>query len=84
MIIKECAYFIKDPEHINSYGSCNLFPIETKVELRFLQCELIAISKCPYKMYMAKRIDKEELNKQINKILDNKGYINGRHKQKEN
>lgn len=65
MIIKECAYFNKTPEHINSWGSCNLFPVKTKVSERYLFCEEIPITKCPYKMYMAKLINKEELNKLI-------------------
>ena len=69
MFIKECAYFCKYPEHINSYGSCNLFPVRTKCETRFLQCEAIAITKCPYKMYVAKRIDKEELNKRVMRLV---------------
>ena len=65
MKIKECAYFIEEPEHVNSYGTCNLFPIESKVETRFLYCECISISKCPYKLFMLGKIDKEELNKRI-------------------
>lgn len=70
MIIKECAYFLKQPEHVNSYGTCNLFPIKSKLELRFLYCECIPSGKCPYKMYMAKLIDKEELNKRIKEIQE--------------
>ena len=69
MYIKECAFFVKEPEHINSYGSCNLFPVKSKCKIRFLQCEAVATTKCPYKMFMAKRIDKEELNRQINKLI---------------
>ena len=69
MIIKECAYFLKEPEHVNSYGNCNLLPVESKVETRFLYCECIPITKCPYKMYMAKRINRKELNNEIKKLV---------------
>lgn len=63
MKIKECAYFWSEKEE------CNLFPYKSKVELFFLCCEAIPISKCPYKLYVNKKIDKEELNKQIRNIL---------------
>lgn len=62
MIIKECAFCSKetlwgDP----SEGVCNLSYDGT----RFYECETVAISKCPYKLFMIGKIDKEELNKRI-------------------
>ena len=80
MIIKECAYCSKTTLiGTPSEGECNL----SFDGVRFYGCETIANAKCPYKLFACGEIDKEELNKQINKILDNKGLNNGRHKQKE-
>ena len=81
MIIKECAYCSKTTLiGTPSEGICNLsFDGE-----RFYGCETIANSKCPYKLFACGEIDKEELNKQINKILDNKGLNYGRYKQEKN
>ena len=75
---KYCAYFVKEPDLISDFGTCNLFPIETKVETRFIACETIPISKCPYKMFIAKKIDMEELHRRVMKILDKKAGNNDR------
>ena len=81
MILEKCAFCGKETLiGTPSKGICNLF----YDGIRFYECENIAILKCPYKLYACGEIDKEELNKQINKILDEKGANNGRHKQKEN
>ena len=69
MKVKECAFFSCKDLHGNiSEGTCNLFPEESKVMLRYIQCNVIPISKCPYKMYIKGLIDKEELNKRIEEI----------------
>jgi hypothetical protein len=44
----------------------------------FIPCEVIAIENCPYKLFYSKRIDAEELNKQIKQILDWKAGNNDR------
>lgn len=72
MIIKECAFLSKEDLFGNpSQGTCNLFPKEEIRLTRFINCEAIPISKCPYKMYKEGLITKDKLNEKIiNYILE--------------
>lgn len=82
MEIKECAYInfetiIGTPKNV---GTCNLFfDEENKGKLsyrfKFKTCNCISIEQCPYKLFQVGKIDKEELNKKILNILNEKGAI---------
>lgn len=66
MTVEQCAFCHN--------GSCNLLPeyYDNGLNYRFIQCEKIAISKCPYKLYIKGEITKEQLNDSINAILERK------------
>lgn len=63
MIVKECAFLRTGND------TCNLFPQKEPI-FRFIECEKICISQCPYKLYKTGVIDEEELHKQIIAIFD--------------
>ena len=73
MIIKECN-FCQNETLLGtpSNGTCSLLPeyYNNGLDYRFIDCEQIPISRCPYKMYIQKLIDKEELNKRLKIIAD--------------
>ena len=79
MIINECAYC----SHETIMGTkkenptCNLFPKEEykgtlNYRFEFVPCAAIQIAECPYKLFVLKNINTEELNKRINYILNMK------------
>ena len=82
MEIKECAY-ISFETLIGTHkekGTCNLFyEEENKGKLsyrfKFKPCDSISVEQCPYKLFQVGKIDKEELNKKILNILNEKGAI---------
>lgn len=73
MKIKECNFCINETlTGQPSNGTCSLLPeyYNNGLDYRFIDCEAISITKCPYKAYLKKLIDKDELNKQIKIIAD--------------
>lgn len=70
MKIKECAYYTEETLiGTLSNGTCNLFPKYEILKYKFIDCEIIPISKCPYKLFKTGKIDKEQLNKLIQEKL---------------
>ena len=61
MIIKECAYCNKEN------ATCDFFSSTLRPS-----CEDVENNKCPYKLFIAKKIDMEELHRRVMKILDKK------------
>lgn len=60
MIIKECAYCNKEN------ATCDFFSSTLR------PCEDVENNKCPYKLFVTKKIDMEELHRRVMKILDKK------------
>lgn len=58
---------------LQSAGTCNLFPQygDFGLDYKFIDCEAIPISKCPYKLFKIGEIEKQELHQQVNEILSN-------------
>lgn len=73
MQIKECAYFMNESLIGTPAENCNLFPEKNTLSYRFIECEQVPISKCPYKQFVLGMIDKEDLNKKINEVRRHNG-----------
>lgn len=70
MIIKTCAFLSKEDLHGNPReGNCNLFPKNQTLSYKFISCETIPISKCPYKLFARGLITKAELNEKVNSAI---------------
>jgi hypothetical protein len=67
MKITECAYYMNESLIGSPAEHCSLFPqvYSPLKDYRFIPCVAVPISKCPYKLFMLGKIDKEELNKRI-------------------
>ena len=72
MIIKECAYYMNESLIGSPAEHCRLFPqvYSPLKDYRFIPCVAVSISKCPYKLFMLGKIDKEELNKRVKDAIE--------------
>ena len=71
MKIEQCAFFSKETLIGNpSCGTCNIFTQDELLLRRYIPCEAIPISKCPYKMFKEGLITKEELNNEVKKLVE--------------